>query len=546
MKNVNRMEADPIPVVRSQRPIDVMGYGSVPVGKVVPIFAAPVLREDTVTGRITTKIRMEETHEILMNGMEARVMWYMVPWLAYARFENSREQFDRSYMGLPKIAGGATVPFFELAAAGAHGSNAIHKYLGLHAEPGDMVNTMYTEGYNIIDEYRAKNRSSDLPLRTRLQSDLAPAYWDHSRFAALVPDFDQRLVHAEVPLTVVSAKMPIKGLAKGNTVASGSRSGYEAGGGGAVTYTTSQSFDGTSADNSWFARMVAGNPDIFAELQTNGITVSLANIEKAKQTKAFAELRKQFDKIEDDHIIDMLMNGLTVEDQWLKNPILLAEGKVALTQLQRFASANDLTQSVVSGGGEITLNVRCPQLSTGGVLMCVVEILPKQLFERQKDPFLHITNARYGNGELKDLPAYVRDVLDEEKVDIVFNKDIDVSHGQPTTHFAYAPQNWKWAATGPRVGGDLFRPSVNTVTDTLRREIYAVETLNPAFAEDFMRAKTIHNKPFVDGTRDNFRHFTTGELTATGLTVFGPLLTEHSDNWDQVKAMSETVPIVRQ
>ena len=122
----------------------------------------------------------------------------------------------------------------------------------------------------------------------------------------------------------------------------------------------------------------------------------------------------------------------------------------------------------------------------------------------------------------------------------MFNKDVDVSHASPTAHFAYAPQNWEWAATGPKVGGDLFRPVVNTVTDTLRREIYAVETVNPVFAEDFLRATTMHTKVFVDDTVDTFRQFSTGELNARGLTVFGPLLLEATDNWDKVEAMSET------
>lgn len=533
------MQADPIPVVRSKRPMDVVSYGSLPIGKVVPIWAGPMLREDAVTGKITTKIRMEETHEILINGMEARVMWYCVPWLAFARFENSREQFDRSYAGLPKIAGGATVPFFELAAAGAHGSNLIHKYLGEHAQPADQINTMFIEGYNIIDEYRAKNRSRDLPLRTRLQTDLAPAFWDHSRFAALVSDWDQQAMHAEVPLTVIDQNLRMKGLVYSGT-AVGSGTYYRA-----ATGDTSVASSTPGSGVHALGQVGTGADKIFAEMSANGITVSLANIDKAKKMKAFAEYRKGFDQIEDDHVVDMLMNGLTVEDQWLKNPILLAEGKTTLTQLQRFASADDLTESVVSGGGEVTLNVRCPQLSTGGVLMCLVEILPKQLFERQRNPFLHITNARYGNGELKDLPAYVRDTLDEEQVDVVFNKDIDVSHASPTGHFAYAPQNWKWAAWGPRVGGDLLRPVVNTVTDTLRREIYAVETANPAYAEDFLRAKVMHTKPFVDGTIDTFRQFSTGTLTASGLTVFGPMLTEASDNWEKVEEMSETVPIVK-
>uniref|UniRef100_UPI0013B3E98E hypothetical protein n=1 Tax=Escherichia coli TaxID=562 RepID=UPI0013B3E98E len=43
-------------------------------------------------------------------------------------------------------------------------------------------------------------------------------------------------------------------------------------------------------------RSVNGAPDVFAEMQQNGITVSLSNIEMARKTQAFAKLRQQYNQ----------------------------------------------------------------------------------------------------------------------------------------------------------------------------------------------------------------------------------------------------------
>lgn len=131
MNSVNRLHTDPMRVPRTRRNHAVAVLTSLPAGKMVPISAFPLLREDGLNGAVRVTVEMMETHEILMNPVTLRLMAYVVPWLAFPQFEGSRDQFDRSYMGEPKVDGGAVVPFFDtdILATDA-GAIELYKYLG--------------------------------------------------------------------------------------------------------------------------------------------------------------------------------------------------------------------------------------------------------------------------------------------------------------------------------------------------------------------------------------------------------------------------------
>ena len=49
---------------------------------------------------------------------------------------------------------------------------------------------------------------------------------------------------------------------------------------------------------------------IWAELTSGNATLSLADIEQARKTAAFARLRSSYDGIDDEYIIDLLMQGI--------------------------------------------------------------------------------------------------------------------------------------------------------------------------------------------------------------------------------------------
>ena len=175
----------------------------------------------------------------------------------------------------------------------------------------------------------------------------------------------------------------------------------------------------------------------------------------------------------------------------------------------------------------VDMRIRCPRVPMGGVVMVVAEITPEQLFERQKDPYLHLTSP-------EQMPHYLRDTLDPEKVEVVRNDYVDVAHGTPAGTFGYAPLNHAWNHTAPGVGGKFFRPTVNTSFDELRQRIWSVETENPTLSADFYLCNNMHQKPFVVTNQDPFEVVMRGESVISGLTVFGGLLMEGNNDWDEV------------
>lgn len=525
--DINRMRTQPIVAPRTMRRQTARGITSLPAGKMVPIVAVPLLREDAVkSGRLRFNFEHMETAEVLMNAINVRMMAYFVPMLALDRFNGSMDQLNLSYEGKPPLEGEAVVPYIETIKFGAHGTNAIFKYLGLHGRETQDVNSAYVEAYNQIWNFRAKNRSPDLALRTRLQLDLAPAFWAHDQFRHMVPDFDQAIIDGEVPLNVVNMKLPVRGLAYNGTAPS-------------ATVLTDPSDGQSVLANKINYREVSaftstGSPDfpkVFAEMADNGITVSLSNIEMARKTQAFAELRRQFNQ-HDEYIINLLMDAISIPEQAFKQPMLLADKRTIFGQAKRYASdAGNLTESVVNGMTSLDMSIQLPRVNMGGVIMVVAEITPDQLFERQEDSFLNALSV-------DDLPQYLRDTLDPEKVDVVKNSRIDVSHASPDLTFAYEPLNARWNVDVPRVGGVFYRPTANTSFDEDRQRIWSVETLNPTLSTDFYLCTNMHTKPFVVTNRDPFEVVTQGDVYIEGNTVFGGHLVEATNDYAEVLAQA--------
>lgn len=534
-----RLVTDPRDIPQTRRRDGIRNITSMKAGVIAPIGRFVMLRGDSLKAKVRIAAEMLETKEILMNPVHLRITWYLMPWSAMERFQGSMDQFNRSYKGQPQINGGSVVPFFETHPYGTLGANGVYRALGFHATPTFQAVTMDLETYNAVINFRRENRSPDLPKRDRLQTDLAEAFWEHAQFQHVVPHFDNDLMSGEVALNVVEANMPIRGLAKGTTVQSGTRSGYEAGGGVAVTYAQSATFDGTNADNSWFARMKSGNPDIFAELQKDGITVSLADINTAQMAQKFAKIRTRY-KGHEEWVKDMMMDGLEIPDLALTQPMLLSKQVVRVAQVKRFATDGaNLTDSAVSGGMAAAFTLRVPKLPTGGIVMCFAEAMPEQLWERQSDPLFHLKAQADAMGVAnlaEALPEAMRDQLDPEKVDIVFNRDVDTSHADPGGTFGYWPGNARWDGLRTRAGGKFLRPSVDAGTDDARMRFWASEDINPSLGESFYLVKNLHQKPFIENDTgfEPFEITIEGLAVLTGNTQFGGMLIEASDDYEKV------------
>lgn len=530
MVEINRLKVTPADIPRRTRAFPAEWLTSGPAGKFVPIAAIPLLREDSLSASLRINVEMAETKELLMNGAFCRIRAFLIPNLALERFEGSRDQFDRSYQGEPKVEGGAVVPWIETEAAGTVGSRAVYKALGYFAAAADEVNTIPLEDYNIVWNYLAKQKSPEITPRTRLDDTLAPAFWLGGPMSHVVPTFDQDMIDGEVTLNVVDSQMPVKGIgvATGGGTASGPEVNvWETDATGTTTYAALYTSTGNNILLKAKATGEAGSatvPQIYAELAEGGITISLSNLELARKTQAWAKVRQSYQGHEE-WIIDAFMSGLTMPDQWLKQPALLFDRTVPFAQAKRYATdSGNLADSAVSGAAQIDVNIGVPKLATGGMVMIFMECLPQQLFERVKDPWFHTTNV-------DQLPVALDDILDPEKVHVVFNGDVDTAHATPTATFGYEELNAKWARPIQRIGGKFMR---GVGSDTVRKRLWANETTNPVLGADFYLATTVNQKPFLDEASDPFEVTCRGMVIIKGNTQLGPKLVEASDNYEKV------------
>lgn len=538
-----RMKTTPIPVQRTVRPSLHRILTSFEPGFQIPVMAMPLLREDSVPrAMFRLAFEMKETVEVLMNAVNARVLTYLVPKTAFERFDGI-DAINKAYEGLPNVEGGDVIPWFDTMVAPGHGVNKILTKMGKHFKPGTTINTEYIEAYNAIWNFRARNRSPDIAMRTRLDATLAPAFWLHQTFAHIVPDFDQAIIDGEVKLNITETTLPVTGTAYAKRVLNSPAWVHKIGGTETIPPAAAVASNGTAITVG--GNMVSFDPGsslkvdfqaVSAELEANGVTVSLSNIELARKTQAFAALRRQYNGHSDEYIIDLLMDGITIPDQAWKQPILLADTSTVFGMSKRYATdAENLTESVVNGATIVEQRFSVPRCPMGGVIMMVVEVSPEAMFERQEDPYLHSTSV-------DTLPQFLRDTLDPEKVVVVKNSEIDTDHDTPNGTFGYAPLNHEWMRNAPCIGGKFYRPEVDAGFDEDRQRIWAVETQNPVLSEDFYLCTTMHQKPFVMTTGDNFEVLIRGEAAISGLTVFGGQLIEATNDYEEVM---EEAPIDR-
>lgn len=539
MRNVNKQQTQPLKVPRSNRNHQLSTLTSGEAGKVIPLAVIPLLREDAARGRVSVGVEMLETHELIANKTMCRFTVWVVPNLALERFEASREQFDNSYAGRPQYEGGDVVPYMVTAVMGAHGANPIYKALGLHGAPTDLVNTAYLEGYNLIDGFRRTNASEKLTARLMNDTSLAPAFWNDSRFEHLVPSFDQAVIDGQFALRVVESRMPVMGLVMSDGTTTG------------VVNSDARQSDGTLATGKYGSNAIVAatktsgvtsavnHIDVYAQLAESGITVSLSDIALARKTQWFAKLREKFQGHKEEHIIDLLMDGIAIPDEFYKQPILIADTTVPFAQVKRHATdSGNLADSAVSGGARADFDIRVPRLNTGGTIYILAECMPQQLWERQRDPFFHLEFD--DETDLPVLPSYLRDALDPEKVDVVKNGEIDTDHADKDGTFAFGPLNWKWNAFGPRVGGKFYRPAAGSPVDTVRERLWAVEDEDPKFSENFILVEDLPKYIFLDEEAEPFEFMVSGNVVINGNTQFGGKLVEATDNYDKVMEKAPT------
>ena len=222
-----------------------------------------------------------------------------------------------------------------------------------------------------------------------------------------------------------------------------------------------------------------GRPDVRVEMDDQSFSFSLASIERAKKMQFFANLRKRYAGLDDDAIINKLMDGIRMPEKMFEQPIYLGSETSAFGFSKRYATDSDnLDQTVVQGATMVDMQLATPRINPGGVLMFIAEIQPEQLFERQPDPFLVET-------DVDNYPQFIRDDGDEQKVDRVYNKEIDTAHTDPDGLFGYGPMNGRWMVQAPRIGTGYFVPAQTTTFDENRNRIWDTTPADPALGQDW-------------------------------------------------------------
>lgn len=535
--NVNEtMHTNPIDVERSIRGDELRALTTCRAGKSVPVGFVPVLREDAVQrGSYRLAFEMDETIHPLMNSINVTAYAHFVPWLAFERFGGSMEILNRSYQRQPEPNGGSPVEFFHHMAFDR--AAAFWRTLGVHWPQGASINTSPLEAYNVLVNWRRQARSNKLPVRHIYDTSLAQAFWNNPLMSHIVPDFDQAAMDGEVELQWATPRLPISGISRvGTNAPAANVAGVESHAGvqANVTYPHG-SATGSAALR--FNTNSAGTPEVFAELEQSGIRLSLANLELAKKTAAFAKLRDKYSGLDDDHIIDLLMEGIRVPDEALKQPILLDRKSTIFGYSERHAmDGASLDMSVTTGKTSLNLNFRTPAMNVGGIILITVEIVPEQLYERIYDRML-------GVGNPDQLPNFMRDYLDPEKVDIVQNRYVDVMHAEPNGVFGYAPLNHMWKRNFSRIGGKYYRPTPDAFVED-RQRFWSVEQLNPTLTADFyMVPATLPHSVFLDTISDPFEIMTVGTSTIIGRTVFGKVLDEDEGSYEAIMSQIDTARI---
>lgn len=520
----------PIVVERTLRYDRTRKITSSKAGVFIPVEAVPLLREDRASGIYELRFDMAETPKLLVNPVMVTAFAHFVPFSAFERFDGI-EDFNRAYMGEPDKHGRVT-PLFNVANVSMSGD--IWKKLGLHTATASPTNTSYVEAYNCVWNYRARARSRFLTPRSEFNGYLAPAFWKHSDLGHVVADFDDAALDGVVDLEIIGGQAPVSGIgiaggAGGISASANIASGryYRRTGSAAMVGPTTTTYYGSTADTPVIEVDSENIPQIFAQMQSMGVKLSLQNIELAKKTAAFADLKARYSGIDDDFIIDLLMQGVRVPDAALNEPILVDKQTTLFGMTRRYATDGaSLAKSATNGETVIELKIRLPQTNTGGILLISYEIVPEQFFERREDPFIRCLSA-------DDLPNALRDTLDPQKVEIVRNRDVDVRHSNPDGIFGYVGLNDKWRRDFVRAGGRYLRPATDTFVED-RQIFWAATQTDPTLTEDFYLVRDLPHTVFADQVSDPFTVRVRGGVDIVGLTQFGKRLQEGSDEYQEV------------
>lgn len=546
-----RQNQSPVAFQRSRRMDTTQIMTSGRAGKFVPVTYIPVLRGDSLAGNFQATIELKDMPRPLENAVMVNWQAWYVPKSAHPQF-SGYDEFLAAYQGKPIKALGqadrAPQSFFKTlvpaAQVAAAGNSEFAKTLGLHFNSNVPINVDLFDAFSLIYNFRLAAHSSRLARRKYYEEDAAEsgklprAFWPTGRFSRVVPDYERALVVGALDLDVAAGRVPVSGLGVGPTAAYNfaQRDIVETPRAGQPAQRSARtSSEANSAANPLVVVDADGKPNVWAEMTGYGITTSLADIDKARTTQAFAKLRTAYAGNDttgfanDDAIVADLMQGLTVPEEMFNRPWLLDSKRVpfGFDEIPATDGAS-LGKQVVNGFSTVSLSLNLPVQNTGGVIIVACEVLPERLDERQSDEWI---NVRF----VSDLPDALRDIQRTEPVDQVLNRRLDAKHASPAGLYGYEPMNDKWNRQATRLGGAYYQPNPGAPVTEQRIGIWQADVVNPTFTGDhFLAPENFPHYVFSDTAGPAFEISARHVCTITGLTQIGDVLAENGDDYNEV------------
>jgi hypothetical protein len=537
-----RQNTAPVQFGREMRTDECTRMTSGRAGKVVPVTFIPLLRGDSGTGRVGIDVELAEMPKPLLNGVMAKFQAWLVPKMAFPQFTGS-DEFMHSYTGHTITALGASdrvpPPFFNTlsgALKDEYQSSEFANALGLHLQGFDEVNTDIIDAYNLIQNFRMAAHSSKLGRRPYATEDLAQstalarAFWPAGPLTAIVPDYESALVVGEMDPDVMSGQLDVRNIGF-RLDPQGPENDFVNNRGNVDVGTTAWG-NGLRAvedpDN-------PGHANIFAELGDWG-GITLSDIDKARKTKAFAQLRQAYAGndvtgfADDDSIIATLMSGLSVPADHLKRCILLDSVTTAFGFGERFATdAGNLDQSVVQGRASASLSLNVPVVDSGGIIMVTCEVVPERVYERMSDESLAVTQPN-------QLPNALVDIQRDEPVDMVINRRIDMAHTEPDGLYGFEPMNYVWQRSRTAMGGIFFEDNPQSIPDERRSALWVTNPVDPDFTDDhWMCPESFPHEVFSDTEAPAFELVCRHRMVISGLTQMGDPLFENNNEMNATR-----------
>lgn len=559
-----RQSTTPVAFEQSTRPDTAVTMTSARAGVVVPLTYVPLFAGDSCGGRVGIDIQLKEMPKPLLNAVFANFQAWFVPKSAFPQF-SGRDELNHSRTGKAiKALGSAdrTPPPYYNVLSGANRTAALNspmfRTLGLHGSAGTDINSDLIDAFNLIYNFRLAAHSSRLPRRPYAVEDIAtatslpPAFWPSSRLSQIVPDYERALLLGSFDLDVAAGSLELTGdLMRTVTLKSGAegRTGMFRNSStdavapvsdGNNTQMKSGGKLGNSSTNWHYDPAGSLQVDMNGFMIENtggaGIPVTLADIDKARTTQAFAKLRTAyagndatgFDN--DDTIVALLMQGISVNADDFKRPWLLDSQRVPVGFAERFATDGaNLDASVTLGRASAQLGLNVPQTDVDGYIIVTVEVLPERVDERMSDEMLNVTNVDH-------LPNALRDVQRVEPVDLVQNRRIDAKHASPDGLYGYEPMNAKWRRDFTRLGGDFYQATPGAGWTENRSAIWQAEIVNPTFsATHYLAPSPFPHGVFADTLGDAFEAVCRHAVQIRGLTQIGDVLHENNDDYEAVQ-----------